>query len=186
MAQVKQNIILKGLSGRVGKNIVFKNYGNKTIVTAYPDMSKVKFSAKQKEENKRFREAMSYARAQMADPDSKAAYKARIKGLQKPHNIAIADFYNPPEIGHVDVSISKASQADRIFIEASDDFMVVRVEVKITNKDGSQKETGQAQQIKEGRWLYVVHEIYPSVEGLTITVRVWDKPGNCTVKVLES
>ncbi len=185
MAQVKDNIITKGLSGRVGKNVVFKNYGSKTVVSAYPDMSKVKLSAKQKKENNRFKEAMAYARNQLSDPESKAAYRAKAAGLQKPHNVAIADFYHPPEIGHVDVSISKLNQADRIFVEATDDFMVVRVEVEITDEDGNQNETGQALKISEGKWLYVVKGVYPSVEGLKITVRAWDKPANCSVKILE-
>ena len=186
MAQVKDNIITKGLSGRVGKNIVFKNYGSKTVVSAYPDMSNIKLSAKQKKENNRFKEAMAYAKGQMGDPDSGAAYKARATGLQKPHNVAIADFYHPPEIGHVDVSIAKTGQADRIFIDATDDFMVVKVEVEITGEEGSQNESGQAMPINEGKWLYVVQGVYPSVEGLKITVRAWDKPGNCTAKILES
>jgi hypothetical protein len=186
MAQIKENIILKGLSGRVGKNLVFKHYGNKTVVSAYPDMSKVKLSAKQKKENERFRKAMAYARSQMSDPESKAAYKAKATGLQKPHNLAIADFYHPPDIGHVDVSISKANRADRIFIEASDDFLVLKIEVEITGVDGNQNEIGQAMQINEGKWLYVVQGVYSSANGLKITVRAWDKPGNCTVKILST
>jgi hypothetical protein len=184
MAQIKENIILKGLSGRVGKNLVFKHYGNKTVVSAYPDMSKVKLSAKQKKENKRFRKAMAYARSQMSDPESKAAYKAKATGLQKPHNVAIADFYHSPEIGHVDVSISRDNRADRIFIEAWDDFMVIKVEVELTGDDGKQNEMGRAMQINEDKWLYVVQGIYSSAEGLKITVRAWDKPGNCTVNTL--
>ncbi|MBN2213642.1 MAG: hypothetical protein JW723_05305 [Bacteroidales bacterium] len=186
MARLKERNIIKGLSGRVGKNFIFKQYGSKTIISVYPDMSKVRLSAKQKKENNRFREAMAYARSQMSDPDAKAAYKAKAKDMQKPHNVAIADFYNPPEIDYVDVSISKAGQADRIFIDAKDDFMVVRVEVEITSDDGNQKETGQAMQINENRWLYVVREVYHTAEGLTVTIRALDKPGNCTVKVLES
>lgn len=185
MAQVKKNFIIKGLSGRVGRNLVFKNYGSKTVVSAYPDMSKVKLSVKQKKENKRFKEAMAYAKSQMSDPDSKAAYKAKTIGLQKPHNLAIADFYHPPEIGHVDVSIAKSGQADRIFIEATDDFMVVKVDVEITGAEGYRNESGEAMPVNEGKWLYVVQGVYPSVEGLKITVKAWDKPGNCTVKILE-
>ena len=129
---------------------------------------------------------MAYARSQMGDPDSCAAYRAKVTGLQKPHNVAIADFYHPPEIGQVDVSIAKTGQADRIFIEATDDFMVVKVEVEITGAKESQNESGQAMPVSEGKWLYVVRGVYPSVDGLKITVKAWDKPGNCTVKILGS
>ncbi len=186
MALVKDNIIIKGLSGRVGKHIVFKNYGSKTVVSAYPDMSRVKLSAKQKKENERFRKAMAYARSQMSDPEARSAYEEKATGLQKPHNVAIADFYHPPVIGQVDVSIAKTGQADRIFIEATDDFMVVKVEVEITGEEGSEKEKGQAMPVREGKWLYVVQGVYSSPEELKIAVRAWDKPGNCTEKILSS
>jgi hypothetical protein len=186
MAQVKDNILTKGLSGRVGRSIVFKNYGSKTVVSAYPDMSNVEPSAKQKKENSRFRKAMAYAKIQMADPVARAAYKKKATGLQKAHNVAIADFYHPPEIGHVDVSIGKTGQADRIFIEATDDFSVVKVEVTIIGQEGSKKESGQTMLLSEGRWLYVVQGVYPSVDGLKIIIKAWDRPGNCTEKVLES
>ncbi len=92
MAEVKSNIITQGMSGAIGKQIVFKRYGNRTIVSAMPDMSKVVKSKKQKAENSKFSNAIAYARSQMADPVSKAEYKAKAQGMQKPHNIAIADF----------------------------------------------------------------------------------------------
>lgn len=186
MARVKKNIITQGLSGKIGKRLVFKNYGNVTVVSAYPDMSRVKLSVRQKQENKRFKDAMDYARKQMADPIAKAAYKSRATGLQKPHNIAIADFYHPPVIGQVDVSISKAGQADRIFVEATDDFKVVKLEVEISEQDEKKNESGQAMQINEVKWLYVVQGVYESAEGLKIIVRAWDTPGNCTEKVVSS
>ncbi len=184
MARVKQNALIKGLSGRIGKSIVFKTYGNVTVVSAYPDMSNVKLSAKQKTENKKFKEAMAYAKSQMADPTAKALYKAKTTGMQKPHNLAIADFYHPPEIGNVVVSIAQQGKADQISIEAKDDFMVVKVEVEILRNDGRQHEIGNAQEIRENKWQYVVQRVYPSAEGLNIIVRAWDRPGNCTEKVM--
>ena len=184
MARVKQNALVKGLSGKIGKSFVFKTYGNVTIVSAYPDMSKVKLSAKQKKENKKFKEAMVWAKSQMSDPESKAIYKARATGMQKPHNLAIADFYHPPVIGNCEVSISQPGKADQISIEAQDDFMVVKVEVEIKGKDGKQFEIGYAQEIRENRWQYVVQRVYPSADGLSIIIRAYDRPGNCTEKKL--
>ena len=49
MARVAANaFLLKGLRGHIGKEIVFKKYGNKTVVTRYPDMSNVKPSVRRK------------------------------------------------------------------------------------------------------------------------------------------
>ncbi|MBU0696763.1 MAG: hypothetical protein KKE39_09610 [Bacteroidetes bacterium] len=42
------NPLLKGFRGHINKTIVVKQYpGNRTIITAYPDMSKVKPTAAQ-------------------------------------------------------------------------------------------------------------------------------------------
>lgn len=184
MARVKQNSLTKGLSGKVGKSFVFKTYGNVTIVSAYPDMSNVKLSEKQKTENKKFKEAMAWAKSQMADPEAKALYQAKTTGMQRPHNLAIADFYHAPVIGNCEVSIAQPGKADQISIEAKDDFMVVKVEVEILRNDGRQHEIGNAQEIRENKWQYVVQRVYPSTESLIIIVRVYDRPGNCTEKKL--
>jgi hypothetical protein len=44
---ISKNILLQKLSGNIAKQIVFKQYGEKTVVSKYPDMSKRKLSAKQ-------------------------------------------------------------------------------------------------------------------------------------------
>lgn len=46
---------------KLGRQVVVKQYGNKTVVTAYLDMSKVKPSDKQKAKRKIFKEAVAYA-----------------------------------------------------------------------------------------------------------------------------
>jgi polyhydroxyalkanoate synthesis regulator protein len=46
---ISNNLLLNNLSGQVGRQIVFKQYGNKTVVSKYPDMSKRKFSSRQKQ-----------------------------------------------------------------------------------------------------------------------------------------
>ena len=71
------NPLLKGLKGAVGKQLVFKQYQDKTVVTRYPDMSKVKPSEGQKEKRKRFAEAVTYATAINRDPQQKALYQKK-------------------------------------------------------------------------------------------------------------
>ena len=62
MAEVKNNIVTHGMSGSIGKQLVFKRYGNRTIVSAMPDMSKVVKSKKQKSENTKFRQSITDVR----------------------------------------------------------------------------------------------------------------------------
>lgn len=49
MARLPSNDPLSQLSGHIGKKVVVKQYANKTIVTAYPNMSNIKPSKKQKQ-----------------------------------------------------------------------------------------------------------------------------------------
>lgn len=170
------------MSGGLDRKLLLKNYGDQTIITAFPDRSKVKLTETQKKENKRFREAMAYARSQMADPVSKAEYKAKARGLQKPHNIAIADFYCPPEIKSLDITALSGRKNDQIIIHAIDDFKVVRVEVTVQDEKGELLETGEARQLSKWKWEYRLRNTYETIPELTITASAWDKPGNMAAR----
>ncbi len=91
MARSK-NILLHGSSGHIGKEFVIKKYGNKTIITAYPDMSKVKPSKLQKVKRSRFAEAVAYAQNILRDPALKAQYAKKVKQGQKVYHYAIKEF----------------------------------------------------------------------------------------------
>jgi hypothetical protein len=94
MASVFNNILLEGVSGALGKQIVIKNYGGKTVITAYPDMSRVKPSKQQKAKRNVFREAVAYAQAINNDPSKKAVYKKKLKKGKSVYHAAIAEFMN--------------------------------------------------------------------------------------------
>lgn len=179
MAEAKDNILTHGLTGKLGDQIVFKKYGNRTIVSKIPDMSRVKKSVKQKAENNKFREAALYARTQMANPVAKAEYSAKIKGMQRAYNLAIADFYTPPEIKKVEVGdfISRKT----ITVHAIDDFKVVKVEIIIFDIKGELMEQGNAVELCEFVWEYRSCIVFKVEERYILTVRAWDKPGNQSV-----
>lgn len=50
---ISTNPLMHGVRGTINKQIVFRIVGNKQIVSAYPDMSRVKKTAKQKKQNNR-------------------------------------------------------------------------------------------------------------------------------------
>ena len=91
MAQSKNNIITHGLSGKVGDLLVFRSWNGKTIVASKPAERTGEPSEAQKQNQKRFQEAILYAKAAIADPDTKAAYKAAAAEGQTPYNVAVAD-----------------------------------------------------------------------------------------------
>lgn len=92
MARIRSNIITKGLSGQIGQQIVFKQYGKKTVVSRFPDMSKIKPSKLQKKERSRFAEAVVYAQSINNDPVKKAVYSKKVKKGQSVFNFAIKEF----------------------------------------------------------------------------------------------
>jgi hypothetical protein len=63
---ISGSILLQKLSGHLGKEIVFKQYGDKTVVTKYPNMSKRILSPKQLKINEIMREANYQAKGILA------------------------------------------------------------------------------------------------------------------------
>nr|MBC7613760.1 hypothetical protein [Pseudopedobacter sp.] len=70
-----KNPLLKGFRGHIDKMIVVKQYpGDRTIITAYPDMSRVKPSKAQLAAKARFSDAVAYAKGIMNHlPDKELA-----------------------------------------------------------------------------------------------------------------
>jgi predicted nucleotidyltransferase len=64
---VTGNPLLVGVSGKM-KNLVVKQYKDKTVITAVPDMSGRKLTQKQKDANERMQIAIRIAQAITADP----------------------------------------------------------------------------------------------------------------------
>jgi hypothetical protein len=65
---VNNSFFLK-LSGQLNKELVFKQYGDKTIVSKYPDMSKRKLTPKQLRAQEIMLEANYTAKGIMADEE---------------------------------------------------------------------------------------------------------------------
>lgn len=91
MAISKDNIITATLSGKVG-NIIFKNYGNKTVISKYPNMSKVIKTEKQLENQYQFKAAQAYAKSILADPEKKLALIKTIPKGKTAYHAAISKY----------------------------------------------------------------------------------------------
>ena len=83
---------MHGTSGSFSRQITFKQYNGKTVIAHYPDMSKVVYTKAQIDERFRFKLAVAYARAVIADPVKKKAYSSK-KNFSAYH-AAIADYIN--------------------------------------------------------------------------------------------
>lgn len=93
MARLRKNSILEALSGSLGKEIVFKQYADKTVVSKYPDMSKAGTSEKQKAQRELMKEAIAYASRINRDPVLKAKYLKMLKEKESVYRFAIKEFF---------------------------------------------------------------------------------------------
>ena len=167
MAKVKQNIVVQGISGTLGKNLVFRHLKDgSTIISIKQDFSKRVFSKRQLTHQSHFQEAAAYARqAAKTNP----IYAELAKGtMNNAYNIAVSDWFNPPVIHQI------KHQNGRILIEASDKVLVSKVLVMILDSEENVVEQGEAVFVKDMKWEYV-----SATEG-SIRVEAWDLAGNVT------
>jgi hypothetical protein len=177
MAESKRNVVTHGLSGKIGDLLVFRQVGGRTIVSQMPKPSNT-VSEKQVAHRKRFQQAVLYGKSALESPETAELYKAATKKGQVPMNIAVADFFNAPDIENIDVTGYSGKAGDVIRITASDDFIVKYVKVRITNADGSLVEEGEAVNDAGDIWIYTAVQDNENLEGDKIVVTASDLPGN--------
>jgi len=90
MAEVKDNFVIEGTSGRIGKLVVNKIINGKTFVTKYPDRSNVVYTKEQIEFRKIFAEAAKFASEIVNDPIKSSTYPRQ--GRKSIYHCALSDF----------------------------------------------------------------------------------------------
>lgn len=92
MVKVRLHPPVKSMSGKMGIYTYRYTRGQQTLMKT-PDMSGVKWSEAQKSNRERFRQAIAYARAAMADPEIRAHYETLgKKANRQPFRVAVSDF----------------------------------------------------------------------------------------------
>ena len=96
MAKAQLNPILERLTGKIGNMVFRRAHTGQVSLVKSPDMSGVKWSPAQKEHRRRFKAAVAYARAAMADPQVRLVYEqmaAEKKGNKRPFDMAVSDYF---------------------------------------------------------------------------------------------
>lgn len=93
MARVIKNSLFEALSGALGKEIVFKQYKDKTVVSRYPDMSKHSATEMQKEQRALIPQANAYASKIKRDPLLRSEYQKKLKPGESVYGYAIKEFF---------------------------------------------------------------------------------------------
>jgi hypothetical protein len=144
MAKVRNNIVMHGLSGTLGDQITVKqDKAGRTIMSVkatYPEDRQ--FTEQQKAQQEQFKEAAAYAKgAAKVEP----MYAQKAEGTPKSaYNVAMADWFHPPEIADIDLAQWTGQAGQTIRIKASDDMKVSRVTVVITDENDAVLEQGAA------------------------------------------
>ncbi len=175
MATVRNNIVIKGLSGSLGDQLVIKNdKAGRTIVAVKPEFNpNYAFSEAQMAVQEKFREATVYAKTVKGDE----IYVNKANGsVQSPYNVAIADWFHAPEILELDASAWNGAPGQVIRIKAMDDVQVTQVSVAITDGAGTVSEQGQAVRSDGLWWNYTTTATAP--EGPRIVATARDLPGH--------
>lgn len=182
MSTIKNNPIMKGASGMLGKVVVYREHRGKLIMSNRPKRSGI-LTPNQQEAKSRFLRAVKYAKKQVADPVTKKEYTPSSDSrFTSAYSVAVADYLTPPVINSVDVSRYAGAAGDKVLIKASDDFKVMSVNVSILKADGTLIEQGEATLLPEAvdDYVYVATVAFPKAAGTKVIVAVRDKPGNVT------
>ena len=187
MAKVKDNVLMKGVSGTIGRQLTFRQIGGKTFVSKYQKAPSVPATEKKLAVQTKFGMATAYARRAVRDPEVKAMYQAVVKGGQRAFNIAMIDALQAPVVESIQADRYHGHAGDPIIVHAKDDFKVAAVVVSVYNPAGDLIEKGNAvlQENEEMNWLYISIEENTEYNGSKITAVANDLPGNMASLTIE-
>lgn len=176
MARVHQNIVMQGAKGTLGNQLIFKkDKAGRTIISVMPTFDEDRaFSLAQQVQQQAFREAAAYAKDQTENP----IYLAKAEGTPlNAYNVAVADWFNRPQILEVDLSGWMGAAGELIRMRAQDDVLVEGVTVTISDGDGVVLESGQASEGGALWWEYAPSGDFTGQQ-VTVTIAARDLPGH--------
>ncbi len=178
------NALTQGISGKV-TGLVFRQNANGSVsVGDAPRPTSKAPTAGMLAHRQRFQQAAFYGRAVQQDPARKAAYESGVDvNTQSAYVVAVADYLNAPDVRNVDFSAYHGQVGNAIVVQATDDFAVHHVHVRIQHPDGSLIEEGDALPDADGyTFRYATTTANPSFAGNKILVSAFDNPGNQTTE----
>lgn len=94
MAKVILNEEIQQMWGRIGDLVFRRSHTGEAQLSTVPDMSRVEWSEAQRAHRQRFKAAVAYAQAAMADEEVRARYKQNAAAQGKrPFDLAVSDYF---------------------------------------------------------------------------------------------
>jgi hypothetical protein len=177
MGKIKNNIVTKGFSGKLGDDLVFRQIDDQTIFTRRTEID-TEPTARQLEIRDKFSEAALFASAALENPQAGLEYKlmAEVQGLKSAYIAAVTDYLTLPEIGGVFTVFYKGVPGDTINIKPSVPYKVVDIDVSIVDAGGAVVESGKAV-LNELKWRYTATQANGNVAGSKIVLTARDRHG---------
>ena len=180
MGKPKSNPNLRALSAMLGDTVIVRKVrGQIHLINRRP--RQVRPTKNQLAQRERFREATQYASQQVSQAESKALYETGItKKKHTSHLVALSDYLNAPKVSQVDTIRYHGKVGDTLTVHATDDFMVTKVIIVITDAAGAQIEKGEAMRHEQNGnlWEYQATAANAVLKGTTISVTAYDRPRN--------
>jgi hypothetical protein len=92
MARVPKNSLFSTLRGSIGKEVVFKQYGDKTVVSKVPDMEGLKATPLQRVQREKMKAAQAHWREIKLNAALKAFYAKDLQPGERLYNKVIGEF----------------------------------------------------------------------------------------------
>lgn len=94
MPKVKLHPMFVEIQGKMHDMVLKLSPQGELIIAKRPDMSKVKWSKAQKAHRRRFKLAVAYVKAALAEPKVRRTYERQAKKLGKrPWDVALSDYF---------------------------------------------------------------------------------------------
>ncbi|MFH1081438.1 MAG: hypothetical protein V1766_14480, partial [Pseudomonadota bacterium] len=179
MSNTTSNAITKNYSGKFGNQFVFRNRNGKSILAALPVRTGDSPTEAQQNVRRKFTNASHYAKQILLDPEMLAAYSAKANDGQSPYLVAMSDYLRSPSVDEIDVEKYAGNPGDLVRVQASDDFKVTEVSLRIIDANGDVIEAGPCQLDTLGIWWeYTATVTVASLPGVEIIATARDIPGH--------
>jgi hypothetical protein len=180
MAFAESRSIAGALKGSVGKELVFREWDGKIVVSKY-SASNVEATPAQAKTRENFSLASRFAKSVLKNPDNglAEAYAAALKPRQNVYSRALEDFMSPPVVKLIDTRNYNGTPGSVIVVHAVDDFRVTGVSVEIFLTGNILLESGDAIiDTNNLNWIYTCKKANSLARGFTIKATATDIPGN--------
>lgn len=177
MAKIKENLLTKGFSGKVGNEMVFRQVDGETLVTKRRAKRGL-LTPKEQVVKDRFMDSVFYAKSALPNPSTREFYESAKKSFKarSAYAAAVSDYLTSPKLVRANVENYKGNEGNAIYVIAENNFKIREMTLQILRADGTLVESGPATP-GDDAWYYHAKVDNTTFAGGKIIVTAKDRPG---------